>query len=770
VWGNTAVNFPSIWLADIVDVLLTRYSNIEGGFAGTGNIDLDPLFSNPVSKDYRLLPCSPMINAGTPDTTGLDLPATDFYGQVRVMHDTVDIGAAEYNGPRNTIDLLSAQIEFCVDDAGINLNGTPAGGTYSGTGVAGSSFYPAFAGVGTHWVRYEVADSLACPNTDSILMTVHALPVVSQSDTSVCIDQPVLILTGGSPAGGTYSGAHLSGNVFNVQSAGVGTHTLSYSYTDPVTGCSNSVHFTVTVYPLPVVDFPDLSPACAGSGLISLSASPAGGTFSGPYVAGGSFDAAAAPVGSYTLYYDYTDPHGCSNTDSAVVTVHALPVASAGADVSVCQGSCTVLQASGGVTYRWSTGYTGTTWTVCPTASATYTVTVTSANGCTASDAVTVTVNPLPLANAGGDDTLCQGGTTSLSAVYAGAGASYSWSGALTGQSVNVSPLTTTTYTLTVTSANGCTATDQVKVVVLPVPAPSIAPVATVCAGECVVLTASGGASYLWSDAGATASATATVCPEVTTTYTVTVTGANGCTAPASVTVNVHPQVLADAGADQWICPGDCATLTATGGVSYLWSEATATASATVCPSVDTRYHVTVTSAQGCTAVDSVMVHLYTAPSFSLSGTDTIQPGDTATMSATAVSGQAPLSYAWSPVGTLLGNGTASVQAVPPASLWYGLQIADGHGCASTQAFLVTVAHPGASLAGRIRYANAGQTPIAGATVFLMDQVKSSPIIDSTLTDDRGYFWFHGLDTMDYTVYPALEGRWGWGGVNATDA
>ncbi|MBE0641188.1 MAG: right-handed parallel beta-helix repeat-containing protein, partial [Bacteroidales bacterium] len=548
IWGNSATGGLSIHNSS--STITVSFSNIEGGWAGTSNIDTTPMFSDTANDDYRLLPCSPMINAGTPDTTGLHLPATDFYGQMRVKHDTVDIGAAEYNGPRNTIDLLSAQIEFCVDDAGVILNGTPAGGTYSGAGVNGSAFFPAFAGPGQHWVYYTTSDSLACPNMDSLLMTVYALPVVTHPNLEVCVDQPVLTLTGGTPSSGTYSGINLSGNLFDVQTAGVGTHTLSFSYTDLVTGCSNTVIFTVTVHPLPVVDFPDPSSVCQGSGMLSLSATPAGGTFSGPYVVGGSFDASSAPAGSYTLYYHYTDGNSCSNVDSAIVTVLALPQAYAGNDTSVCQGSCVTLQATGGVSYLWNNGLGSAQRTVCPQQTTTFTVTVTSANGCTASAQVTVTVNPRPIADAGMNDTICPGETSSLMAANAGAGATYSWSNGQTGQNISVSPAATTTYKLTVTSSQGCTATDQVMVVVRPAPVASIAPVGAICPGECVALTASGGVSYLWSDAGATASATATVCPELTTTYSVTVTGASGCTASASVTVMVHPQVMADAGLD----------------------------------------------------------------------------------------------------------------------------------------------------------------------------------------------------------------------------
>jgi len=65
--------------------------------------------------------------------------------------------------------------------------------------------------------------------------------------TSVCFEFPEFQLVGGSPAGGTYSGNGVNGNMFNPAVAGVGTHTLTYTYTDPLTTCTNSATQTITV-------------------------------------------------------------------------------------------------------------------------------------------------------------------------------------------------------------------------------------------------------------------------------------------------------------------------------------------------------------------------------------------------------------------------------------------------------------------------------------------------------------------------------------------
>ncbi len=141
--------------------------------------------------------------------------------------------------------------------------------------------------------------------------------------------------------------------------------------------------------------------------------------------------------------------------------MNELPVAHACEDQTICYGDGTVLTAEGGDSYLWSTGETTATITVSPDVTTEYSVTVKSAQGCSAMDTVTVTVNELPVANAGIDKTICLDEETTLTAT---GGASYLWSTGETTASITVSPQETTEYGVIVTSVTGCEATDDVVV------------------------------------------------------------------------------------------------------------------------------------------------------------------------------------------------------------------------------------------------------------------------------------------------------------------
>jgi hypothetical protein len=168
----------------------------------------------------------------------------------------------------------------------------------------------------------------------------------------------------------------------------------------------------------------------------------------------------------------YTVVVGDGNSeDTAEVTVFVTEVkADAGSDKEIKSGEKAVLIASGGDQYEWSNGERGSSITVSPQETRTYTVIV-SSNGCVAQDEVTVYVesndtfedtNTLS-ANAGEDQTICVGGKALLSS---GSSAdSYLWSTGETDRSIEVNPARTTSYTLTI-SKDGVTATDVVTVVV----------------------------------------------------------------------------------------------------------------------------------------------------------------------------------------------------------------------------------------------------------------------------------------------------------------
>jgi hypothetical protein len=134
----------------------------------------------------------------------------------------------------------------CLNSSPVFLSGTPTGGTWSGPGVAGRSFDPMEAGVGTHILTYTYQVPGGCSLTSTATIEVLALPVVNAgSYAPICINQGLITLVG-SPTGGDWSGTGVEGDQFSPITAGVGTHTVVYSYT-AVTGCFNSAEAIIVV-------------------------------------------------------------------------------------------------------------------------------------------------------------------------------------------------------------------------------------------------------------------------------------------------------------------------------------------------------------------------------------------------------------------------------------------------------------------------------------------------------------------------------------------
>jgi hypothetical protein len=158
---------------------------------------------------------------------------------------------------------------------------------------------------------------------------VNPLPTVTANDASVCTGGTVQLTA--SPAGGTWSGAHVNASgLFNAAGVAAGPYVVTYTYTD-ANSCTNSDNATVTVNPLPTVTANDAS-ICVGEGTVQLTASPAGGTWSGANVnASGLFSAAGLAAGPYVVTYTYTDANSCTNSDNATVTVNPNPVISCSA-------------------------------------------------------------------------------------------------------------------------------------------------------------------------------------------------------------------------------------------------------------------------------------------------------------------------------------------------------------------------------------------------------------------------------------------------------
>ena len=256
---------------------------------------------------------------------------------------------------------------------------------------------------------------------------------------------------------------------------------------------------------------------------------------------------------------------------------------------------------------------------------ATYTVTGTSAAGCTNTASATVTINPTISVTAS-FTSVCTGQSVTLTAT--GSGSSYTWSGGVV-NGVSFTPATTTTYTVTGT-LGACTAT-ATQTITVGVGTPTVIANTTsntICAGDAVTLTGSGATTYVWT--GGVIDAIA-FNPSATTTYTVTgTTGGCSNTATQTITVNPIPSVTANA-TNTVLCAGQAVTLTGAGATSYSWSGGVVDGVSFV-PDSSGTYTVTGTSLFSSTA--SVMV------SMAVVDTSVTQAGNILTANSTTASYQ----------------------------------------------------------------------------------------------------------------------------------
>ncbi len=409
---------------------------------------------------------------------------------------------------------FTAPADLCLN-TGVQNNlggGTPTGGTYSGPGVYDDGngmtfdFDPAMAGVGTHAILYSFTDANGCTNSDSDDIQVFALPVVSFSaPADLCVDAGIQSgLTGGAPVGGTYSGPGVmdSGDgmtySFNPATAGVGTPTITYLFSD-TNGCSNSASDGLEVFALPVVTFTAPADLCIDEGVQNNLGSgiPTGGTYSGPGVTDNgngmtySFDPASASVGIHTITYSFTDVNGCTNTSTDNIEIFSLPIVSFSNPTDLCINSGVQTGLSGGSPAGGiysGTGVTdngnGMTYNFDPAMAGigmhTITYTFTDGNSCTNAASENVEVWDIPVVNfmAPAPEVCIEdavvtglGGGTPTGGVYSGSGVADDGNGTTFSFDPTASAPAggNVSITYTFTDANGCTGTSNGTIFVDPI-------------------------------------------------------------------------------------------------------------------------------------------------------------------------------------------------------------------------------------------------------------------------------------------------------------
>ncbi len=594
-----------------------------------------------------------------------------------------------------------SDMALCEDAADPTVGGAPtaSGGlgpyTYAWTGTGASflsdtaaanpTFDVATAGVGTYDVCVTVTDSNTCVSvTDCATITINVV-----LDCSITTDDPVCAGTshtasvGSAGVGATYDwtvtgGTQDTPDDFNTMdwTAGAGpTVTIDITVTD-ANECTNTCQYVVTVNDNPTADAGADVTVCEDAADPAVGGAPTASGGTGPYTyswtgtagaflsdtaaANPTFDVATAGPGVYDACVTVTDANTCvSSTDCATVTVNDLPLGDAGADVTLCEdaadptigGAPTGSGGTGPYTYSWTdtaaaflsdTAAGNPTFDVATAGPGVYDacVTVTDANTCVSvTDCATITINDLPIADAGADVTVCadaadptlggaptgSGGLGPYTYAWTGTAAIYLSSATAANPTFDVLTAGPGTYQacVTVTDANTCVSlADCADITVNDLPDCTITADDLVCAGTSghAASAPAGAVSYAWTVTGGTIDSgqgtyeiNYTAGMGTSLTIEVTVTDANGCvdTCQKVVTVNAPDCTIS---ADDSVCytsTGNLATVPDAGvGATYVWTVTGGTKTSQIANSITyaagtgttVTLDVTVTNNNGCSS------------------------------------------------------------------------------------------------------------------------------------------------------------------------
>ena len=667
-------------------------------------------------------------------------------------------------GPDKNISICSNDSIF-IGNLPVANSGTPPY-TYLWTPTAGLSSTlapnPIVSGIAqTTSYHVLVTDTFGCTATDNIVVNVTQQTLQAQAGNVnvICASSGTPVTIGGLPSavGGTppynYTWAPSAGlSSTNIPNpiATVATTTTYYLTVIDAKGCVSIDSVKITQNSTPIVNAGTDTALCLGFGK-TLGGSPTATSGTGSYhyswtpttglSANNTSNPSAFPLSTTTYQVLVTDSNGCQASDAITILIHQNPTANAGVDVTLtsCIGDSVQIGAtpsatggSGGYNYVWAPT-TGLSSSLAAnpivsgiSLSSLYALTVTDANGCTASDAMLVTALKSNLsADAGNDVQICSTANTIVTLggnptpTGGTAPYSYSWTPSASLNSTNVSnpfatPVATTGYRVTVTDAKGCTATDSVTITINTSPVVFAGNDTIVCAGSAVVVggtpTATGGFSpynYSWSPTIAISNSTASnpvTNPTTNTTYSVIVTDAKGCTASNNISVVIHQNPIADAGTDKSLiaCNADSVKIggspTATSGqtpYTYTWSPTTGVSAANIAnPYVShlgssSTFTVVVHDQYGCSASDQMLITVTNSSLFADAGNNiAICKGSSGLVILggipTASGGTLPYTYTWSPTAGLSGTNTPNPAALPAQTTQYTLVVKDGAGCIAT--------------------------------------------------------------------------------------
>jgi hypothetical protein len=542
------------------------------------------------------------------------------------------------------------------------------------------------SGIGAGTYSVTVTDGSGCTATSAITVTAPSAITASSNITNVnCFGGS----TGAidlSPSGGNATYTYNWNNAATTQDlSALAAGSYSVTITDG-NACTGTATVSVT-QPASAISLSASSTSASclgGDGTINLTVS--GGTPSYTYAwSNGTTteDVSALNAGSYSV--TVTDANSCTSTTSVTVSSSSGISLSSVVTNATCNGNSngqvnlTVIGGTAGFTYAWSNS--SSSEDLSGLTAGNYSVTVTDANNCTATAALTVTEPAALLLNTLITNVDCKGNTTGgadLSVSGGTASYSYSWNNGAISQ--DLSSLAAGTYSVTVTDANSCISTTTVTVTepasALAVTSSEVNNLCNGAAAGSIDLSVTGGTaaySYAWSNSATSEDLNALAAG----TYSVTVTDANACTFTYSASVTEPTAITFSSSISNISCNGgsdgmiDLSVSGGTAGYSYAWGGGET--SEDLSGIAAGTYSVDVTDANGC--VTGTTITLTEPAVIAITGTVTDEAaGNDGAIDLTASGGTGTISYLWS-------NGAVTEDLSGLAGGIYSVIVTDANGC-----------------------------------------------------------------------------------------
>ena len=690
-----------------------------------------------------------------------------------------------------TVASIAGSSSVCIGST-TTLTNTTLGGVWSSltpfTATVTSGGVVAGVSVGGTTIKYTVTDAITgCVNVANHIITVNALPTVSAitGTNAVCVGATTSL------SNNTLNGIWSIGNtaIATIDNSGMvtgvssGLAVITYTVTDVITGCTNSVSTGVTVNTLPIIGSINGSSSICVNATTTLSSTTNGGTWSSSNTSAATIDntgfLTAVAAGTTTIKYVVTNASSCTDSVTKTITINALPtVATIAGGNSVCAGSTLNLfnTTSNGV---WSSNNTAaatinTTGLVTGIAAGTSTIsyTVTDAiTGCSNADTLSVVVSTPAVAPITGVNALCTNSSTILSTTTTGgtwstSDANVATVDANTGDVKAIANGTAAiTYTIPVGNACGNSASTLVTVNTTL----SVAPItgdSTVCLGNSSTLVSAtlGGVWSSSNTAVATIDANTGLVTSVaagSSTITYEVTSGAGCSnsVTTTYTVNALPSTP-DFTLQPSICVGSTVNLvpTISGGV---WSSSNtstvavdAAGSLTGVSSGNADITYTLTNAASCSSSVTKSTVINALPTVAaIAGNNTVCLGSTITLTNDSTGG------VWGSINTAVATIDATTGLVTPVAagsttITYTIQSAAG--CVTTVSAGITVFD-----LPTVAPITGGNSVCVGSTITLTDATSGgvwSSVTPFTASVNNGVVTGNtvGGTTIKYTVTDAV--------------